>query len=392
METTTRLPFGLYLVGCGPGDPQLLTSAAHSVLSRADVLISDALIYDSFKDRYGKVIKRPRWQDELNKVILKHISSGKSVARLKVGDVTLYARTKLEASLAVPTFLIPGISAATSSALYANVLTTSPHADRTIVVTGTLEKENMSSDLPKYDSETTLVLLMALRKITTLCKLAIKNLNYPADTPIVAIQRASQKDQRVIFSTLSNPSRFNDLETPVTFVVGRTVSKRKTNLVVWRGQDDDRTLPNSLFLVGAGPGDPSLLSLKALNLVRRADVVICDSLVWKPMNKLRDDMIVRPKKQSDVNDLIRHYLNLGKSVVRLKTGDPSMYGRVSAEMEAVSTSDTVYAVPGISTAMIASLYVFVFNVRSSARLTYLLTYTCTDTQIFLQQYVTLQIV
>ena len=138
MTSTTKIPHGLYLVGCGPGDPELLTSAADSVLKSADVLICDSLIYESFKNRYEKnMIKRPRWQDELNKLILKHLSLGHTVARLKVGDVTLYARTKMESSLAVPTFLIPGISASTSSALYANVLTTSPIADRTVVVTGT---------------------------------------------------------------------------------------------------------------------------------------------------------------------------------------------------------------------------------------------------------------
>ena len=137
MNSRKTIPHGLYLVGCGPGDPELLTSAAHSVLVEADVLISDSLIYDSFKDRYENIIKRPRWQDELNKLILKHLSMGHTVARLKVGDVTLYARTKMESSLVVPTFLIPGISASTSSALYANVLTTSPCADRTVVVTGT---------------------------------------------------------------------------------------------------------------------------------------------------------------------------------------------------------------------------------------------------------------
>lgn len=216
----------------------------------------------------------------------------------------------------------------------------------------------MSSDLPVYDSETTLILLMALRKISTLCKLAIQNLKYPNDTPIVAIQRASQRDQRVVFSTLaevaSKRNPFEGLLTPVTFVVGHTVSSRKTNLKVWCSSTAKK-LPSKLFLVGAGPGDPSLLSLKALRLVREADVVICDSLVLKPMSSLRDDMIVRPKKQSEVNALIRHYLSLNKSVVRLKTGDPCMYGRVSAELESV-TKDTVYAVPGISTAMVASLY------------------------------------
>ena len=125
------------------------------------------------------------------------------------------------------------------------------------------------------------------------------------------------------FHQVVSENPFRELSTPVTFVVGRTVSQRRTNLKIWNSTT--QKLPNKLFLVGAGPGDPSLLSLKALRLVRQADVVICDSLVLKPMSTLRDDMIVRPKKQSDVNDLIRHYLSLNKSVVRLKTGDPCVY-------------------------------------------------------------------
>ena len=105
-STKKEIPHGLYLIGCGPGDPELLTSAADSVLKSADVLISDSLIYDSFKNRYENIIKRPRWQDELNKLILKHLSLGHTVARLKVGDVTLYARTKMESSLAVRTHFL----------------------------------------------------------------------------------------------------------------------------------------------------------------------------------------------------------------------------------------------------------------------------------------------
>ena len=55
MTSTTKIPHGLYLVGCGPGDPELLTSAADSVLKSADVLICDSLIYESFKKRKGEI-------------------------------------------------------------------------------------------------------------------------------------------------------------------------------------------------------------------------------------------------------------------------------------------------------------------------------------------------
>ena len=117
-------------------------------------------------------------------------------------------------------------------------------------------------------------------------------------------------------------------------------------------------------LVGAGPGDPELLTLKARNALDKADVVIHDRLVTAEILELarREAIIIdagktgfgRAMKQSDIDALIvQHALN-GHHVVRLKAGDPTVFGRLEEEIEAIETADITYRViPGITAASAA---------------------------------------
>lgn len=117
-------------------------------------------------------------------------------------------------------------------------------------------------------------------------------------------------------------------------------------------------------LVGAGPGDPELLTLKARNALDKADVVIHDRLVTAEILELarREAIIIdagktgfgRAMKQSDIDALIvQHALN-GHHVVRLKAGDPTVFGRLDEEIEAIEAADITYRViPGITAASAA---------------------------------------
>jgi uroporphyrin-III C-methyltransferase/precorrin-2 dehydrogenase/sirohydrochlorin ferrochelatase len=120
----------------------------------------------------------------------------------------------------------------------------------------------------------------------------------------------------------------------------------------------------SVDLVGAGPGDPELLTLKARNALDKADVVIHDRLVTGEILELarREAIIIDAGKegfgkamlQSDIDALIvRHALD-GHHVVRLKAGDPTVFGRLDEEIEAIEAHDIPYRViPGITAASAA---------------------------------------
>lgn len=119
--------------------------------------------------------------------------------------------------------------------------------------------------------------------------------------------------------------------------------------------------PGHVDLVGAGPGDPDLLTLKARKALDRADVVIYDRLVTPEILELarREAVMIdagkegfgRAMAQDDINALIVEHGRQGAHVVRLKAGDPTVFGRLDEEIEAIEAADLSYTiVPGITAA------------------------------------------
>jgi uroporphyrin-III C-methyltransferase len=125
--------------------------------------------------------------------------------------------------------------------------------------------------------------------------------------------------------------------------------------------------PGKVYLVGAGPGDPGLMTVRGLQLLRSAQVVVYDQLV-NPV--LLEEVSVKAERvfvgkkaghhciaQSEINEVLIAYAERGHEVVRLKGGDPFVFGRGGEEAEALADAGVPFEiVPGVSSAVAVPAY------------------------------------
>ena len=131
------------------------------------------------------------------------------------------------------------------------------------------------------------------------------------------------------------------------------------------GREAARAVAGSVYLVGAGPGDPDLLTVKAVRLIESADVILHDDLVPQAILELatRSAEVVNVGKrcgmktitQEEINALMVEHAGADRSVVRLKSGDPLLFGRAAEELAALAEADVPFEiVPGVSAAFAAA--------------------------------------
>ncbi len=251
---TSRLHVGeVYLIGAGPGDPDLLTFKAARLLQTADIVIYDETVataivemtrrdaerIDVGKEAYDRGLS----QTDINQMIVKLAQQGKRVVHLQGGDPFIFGRgveeIELLAQLGIPFQVVPGITAANGAACYAGIpLTHRDRAQSVRFLAGHLKGSSREYDWNQCQSPMeTLVFYIESAELPSICS-QLQAHGRPAETPIALVERGTLLDQRVLAGTLATMTDIvaaAEPRAPALLIVGDVVPLHKE--LSWFGQN-----------------------------------------------------------------------------------------------------------------------------------------------------------
>ena len=231
----------VWLVGAGPGDPDLLTVKAARLIAQADAIIYDHLVGEGVMALarpdarcvyVGKqAAKHTLSQEAINQLLVDLANAGHAVIRLKGGDPFIFGRggEELETLFAsgIPFEVVPGVTAAAGCAAYAGFpLTHREHAQAVVFVTGHLKNHSVDLDWPALARpKQTVVFYMAIGGAEEICRQMIAH-GLPSHTPAAVIRNGTLPSQQTLLGTLDTLAHKiteTGIKPPALIVVGSVV-------------------------------------------------------------------------------------------------------------------------------------------------------------------------
>lgn len=237
----------VYLIGAGPGDPDLLTLRALHCLQEADVILYDRLVSEAVLDRarreaervfVGKSGSDPAGQERIHELLIEHARRGLRVARLKGGDPFVFGRGGEEIGVlarhGIPFTVVPGITAGLAAAAAAAIPLTQRRVSQSVTfATGQFAADDSLDWLALARPLQTVVFYMAVAQLERIVE-RLREAGAPPDRPAALIERATLPEQRVLrtrLADLAHLARARNVAAPALVIIGEVAGAHEIDAI-----------------------------------------------------------------------------------------------------------------------------------------------------------------